>query len=273
MDDYLINLIKQKSFNDLDSSEKLLIAEWCEDEYAYNQFKAVFNEIDALKMDEEICINPSVKNRLDDLFVKEYQSQRRYLLNMSSLFYKKEEKWFRQPIAQIAAIMVILFTVFNTLKLNQTNSIQLAQNNKSHTKPEKEIQNKQAEQNENLSDAIKRVKKNNLEIEQHIAFVPEKVAIDAFKMDDEIADFEMNIEAVPVDNINEIKGSQGEQTFPAFHGEADIVSSRANIKNLEADDASAMLYGSIVSDKKGENVGYIVKPVSAKLLDVLYTMY
>lgn len=274
MDDFLIELITQKAFNELTASEKSMLKEWCENEDEFNQFKLVFTEIKVLKVANETRLNPEVKNRLDDLFVAEYRKQRRYLLNISSLLYKKEEKWYRQPLAHIAAISVIVFTVFNTLKLNPIDSIQLAQNNKSHRKPEKEVQNKQTEQNANLSDAIEMVEKNNSVIKQHKAVVPEKVAIDAFKMDDEVADFEMNIEAVPVDNINEIKAvSPGEQTFAAFHSEVDIVSSRAQIKNTDADDASAMLYSSKVSDARGDNVGYQVKPVSAKLLDVLYTMY
>lgn len=274
MDDFLIELITQKAFNELTASEKSMLKEWCENEDEFNQFKLVFTEIKVLKVANETRLNPEVKNRLDDLFVAEYRKQRRYLLNISSLLYKKEEKWYRQPLAHIAAISVIVFTVFNTLKLNPIDSIQLAQNNKSHRKPEKEVQNKQTEQNANLSDAIEMIEKNNSVIEQHKAVVPEKVAIDAFKMDDEVADFEMNIEAVPVDNINEIKAvSPGEQTFAAFHSEVDIVSSRAQIKNTDADDASAMLYSSKVSDARGDNVGYQVKPVSAKLLDVLYTMY
>ena len=274
MDDFLIEIIIQKTFNELTASEKSMLKEWCENEDEFNQFKLVFTEINALKVDNEIRLNPEVKNRLDDLFVTEHSKQRRYLLNLSSLLYKKEEKWYRQPLAHIAAISVIVFTVFNTLKLNPIDSIQLAQNNKSHRKHEKEVQNKQTEQNENLSDAIEMAKKNNSVIEQHKAVVPEKVAIDAFQMDDEVADFEMNIEAVPVDNINEINAvSPGEQTFATFYGEAGIVSSSVNIKNLDADDASAKLYSSKVSDALGYNVDYQVKPVSAKMLDVLYTMY
>lgn len=274
MDDFLIELITQKAFNELTASEKSMLKEWCENEDEFNQFKLVFTEIKVLKVANETRLNPEVKNRLDDLFVAEYRKQRRYLLNISSLLYKKEEKWYRQPLAHIAAISVIVFTVFNTLKLNPIDSIQLAQNNKSHTKTEKEVQNKQAEQNANLSDAIEMVEKNNSVIEQHKAVVPGIVAIDVVEMNNEAADFAMNSEAVPVDNINEIKAvSPGEQTFEAFYGEADIVSSRAHIKNTDADDASAMLYSSKVSDARGDNVGYQVKPVSAKMLDVLYTMY
>jgi hypothetical protein len=275
MDDFLIEIVRNKAFNELSVSEKLLLKEWCEGEDEFNQLKLLFIEIEALKVDNDIILDPNVKNGLDGLFYTEHRTQRRFLLNLSSLLYKKEEKWYRQPLAHIAAIMVIMFTVFNTLKLKQNDSMQLAQNNKTHTKTDKEVQNKQSEQNENPSDVREMAKKISSVIDQNKADVPEKVAIDAVEMNDEVADFEMNIEAVPGYNtINEIEGlSPSEQPFTTFHGEAKNVSSIENYKNLNTDDASTMFFDVKVTKALSDNVAYQVKPVSTQLLEVLYTMY
>ena len=275
MDDFLIEIVRNKAFNELSVSEKLLLKECCEGEYEFNQLKLLFIEIEALKVDNDIILDPNVKNGLDGLFYTEHRTQRRFLLNLSSLLYKKEEKWYRQPLAHIAAIMVIMFTVFNTLKLKQNDSMQLAQNNKTHTKTDKEVQNKQSEQNENPSDVREMAKKISSVIDQNKADVPEKVAIDAVEMNDEVADFEMNIEAVPGYNtINEIEGlSPSEQPFTTFHGEAKNASSIENYNNLNTDDASTMFFDVKVTKALSDNVAYQVKPVSTQLLEVLYTMY
>jgi hypothetical protein len=82
---------------------------------------------------------------------------------------------------------------------------------------------------------------------------------------EELIEQQMVQENVSVTNIS--------SPIAMFRGDAGIGRNVDLVKNLDADDATPILMSSKVSESLSDKTLFQVKPVSAKMLDVLYTMY
>jgi hypothetical protein len=274
MEEFLIEIIKCKEYNALTDSEKLSLKEWCDNEDEFNHLKFVFVELDEMKLEGESLLNENVRHKLDDLFKTEHKKQRGFFLNATALLFRKDANWYSQPLAHIAALFVVFFSVYSLLKLSPLESNQVAE----HVIPkikqpkiictEKESKNESNTQVQEAQDAIvpeTYIKQKNFIIQEQ-ANVKEP-DFELFASDSEITMEGNNID--PDDDI--YRGNFSMKTGETNENFKFIWDSGSTSK-VDATSSNKSFDGYLAVEKM-DDVVYQVKPVSSKMLDVLYTMY
>ena len=262
MEDFLIDIIKTKEYKALNANEKLSLKDWCENEDDYNQLKLVFTELDATKLESESLLSDEIKHKLDDLFLAEHKQQKVFFLNTTALLFRKDIKWYSQPITHIAALFVVFFSVYTLLKLNPMEPHQVAENVKRNMeesksirkdrKPKKESDIKIDDSNK-VSDVIPPKVKSKVLIE-------EKVLVN-------------KSESLVTQDLVAYEQRQDEQTDGTLTSPLSMTSSGMSakfgyelIQTFSFNDLS-------VSESNDDVDGYQSKPVSMEILDVLSTLY
>ena len=105
----IIDIVKEKDFTALTASERNELADLCSTEVEYNQLKSVLLDVDAVEWS-----NPQPKNetkeRLDVLFAKTYpKAAITWYSSALILLVPKDKQIHRQPLLQIAALILFLF--------------------------------------------------------------------------------------------------------------------------------------------------------------------
>lgn len=142
----MINIIYDKQYFELTPDELAEISEFCDGEDSFNQIKEVFVAVEALKYPKETP-SPEIKQSLDDLFLEKHRGTSAiWYSSMLSIVAPKEKPMHRQPLAQIAAVAVIVFLTFPLWNVseNRVEKISLAEMKKNEVS--------QSELNEKVSD-------------------------------------------------------------------------------------------------------------------------
>jgi hypothetical protein len=262
MEDFLIDIVKSKEFSALNANEKFSLKDWCENEDDYNQLKLVFAELDATKLETESLLSDEIKHKLDDLFLAEHKKQKGFFLNTTALLFRKDVKWYSQPIVQIAALFVVFFSVYSLLKLNPMEQHQVAENVKRNTEDSESIRKDRKPKIESdikIDDSnkvvdVKSSKTNSKSRNQEKVLVKKSEFI--------VTQDLMGYEQSPTEQTDET------QISPVF------ITSAVMSTNYGDEILQTFSYNDLsVSESMDDVDGYQSKPVSIEMLDVLYTMY
>lgn len=273
MEDCLIEIIKCKEYHALTDFEKLSLKEWCDNEDEFNHLKFVFVELDEMKLEGESLLSENVKHKLDDLFNTEHKKQRSFFLNATAFLFRKDVNWYSQPVAHIAALFVVFFSVYSLLKLSPVESNQVAEHVIPKIKQPKIINIEKLSKNESNT----QVQENEEAIvsetytEQNNSIIQERLNVKEPDIELFASDSEITLECQLIDEDDIYRGdiqmttaaTTANYTFtwdPGYTLDVDEIS-----KNKSFDDFSAV--------ETMDDFVYQVKPVSTQMLDVLYTMY
>jgi len=109
--DYL-NIIKEKEFIELSSTERAELADICTSEEEFNATKAMLRNVDSIIV-EPITPEPKTKASLDSLFAQSYPKAAPIWYNsVFAVIVPKEKPLYRQPLLQVAAAFLIFWMVF-----------------------------------------------------------------------------------------------------------------------------------------------------------------
>ena len=130
MEKDIIEIIKDKSFYELDSSEKNELMEYCSNEDEFNQLKQAFIAVEAASF-SAVLPQAKTKERLDDLFVQKYpQAAPLWYNSILAVVIPKEKPIYKQPLMQIAAVVALLFLTVPFFNVSLKNDRNLVAENK-----------------------------------------------------------------------------------------------------------------------------------------------
>jgi hypothetical protein len=274
MEDFLIEIIKCKDYKALTDGEKLSLEEWCDNEDEFNHLKFVFAELDEMKLEGESLLSENVKHKLDDLFNTEHKKQRGFLLNATALLFRKDVKWYSQPVAHIAALLVVFFSVYSLLKLSPVASNQVAEHAIPKIKQpkiislEKQPKNESNAQVQEAEDAIV----SETDTEQNNFIFQEQVKAKEPDLELFASDSEIALDQKLIDQDDEIYRGDMLMTTAGVTGYATFTWDSGSTIDVDEMFENKSFDGLSVVETMDDAV-YKVKPVSSQMLDVLYTMY
>lgn len=127
MEDFIKNIIVEKKYFELTSSEKQSIQEWALNEEEFDALKAVLLATQAMTVQNESQLSPSVKQRLDDRFAAKYAHKNETAWNKFLIFFfPRDTQFFKKPAFQL--VMVALVVALIIPFLWQDNPAQYAMN-------------------------------------------------------------------------------------------------------------------------------------------------
>lgn len=113
----IVDIVIEKDFADLTAEERSELSEFCQTESEYLQLKNVFIGIDNMEV-EQLQPRKETKQRLDQLFDETYPKAGAVWYNtVFATIVPKDKPLYRQPLVQIAAVVVLLLLaipLFNT---------------------------------------------------------------------------------------------------------------------------------------------------------------
>src|SRR5690554_6514072 len=115
MEDLIKNIILNKSYFELTSSEQKSIQEWASNEEEFDALKAVLMATQSMADQSKVKPSSSVKQRLDDRFAAKHAGQHVTLWSkFLHFFFPKNIQFFKKPAFQLAmvALIVILLIPF-----------------------------------------------------------------------------------------------------------------------------------------------------------------
>lgn len=117
MEKDIIDVMMDKQYFELSSSEKEELAQYCSNEDEYNHLREVMIGVESIKFDS-YTPKSETKQKLDDLFDQTYpKASPVWYMSVLGVVVPKEKPIHRQPLVQIAAIaLLVLLAVplFNT---------------------------------------------------------------------------------------------------------------------------------------------------------------
>lgn len=174
MEKELEHIIIQKAFEELTSTEKEQLKEWCSTEEEFNQLKMLYSEIELINSENSLKTKASTKKSLDELFEKTHSKGVWYSAPIKTL-YPQDKSFIRRPLVQIAAVLALLFLAYPLFnkKIAEIQPKQMVELKKD------EIPMMKAKKNEIQSELDKEVPQNE------INFVPPIVS-------DEVVNYELS---------------------------------------------------------------------------------
>ena len=126
MEKDLVNIIVEKEFIELSSTELAEVNEFCSSEEEYNQMRDVFLEVESITFDTPKP-KAETKKSLDNLFNQTYpKAPVAWYSSILTVVVPKDKPIHRQPILQVAAICLLFIMIipfFNTDVAVQKNQI------------------------------------------------------------------------------------------------------------------------------------------------------
>ena len=126
MEKDLVNIIVEKEFIELSSTELAEVNEFCSSEEEYNQMRDVFLEVESITFDTPKP-KAETKKSLDNLFNQTYPKVPvAWYSSILTVVVPKDKPIHRQPILQVAAICLLFIMIipfFNTDVAVQKNQI------------------------------------------------------------------------------------------------------------------------------------------------------
>lgn len=147
MEKELVNIIMDKKFIELSSSEKEELKEWCTTEEEFDQLNQVFIGIEQLKAEQIITPKAETKQSLDSLFAQKHikAASPIWYNSLLVLVYPKDKPFIRRPIVQFAALALIFLMVFPFISTET-----IIESKQQHAKVEKEFEAKIQDPQEKL---------------------------------------------------------------------------------------------------------------------------
>lgn len=147
-----LNEIFQKEYHELNEFERNSIRDLCDSEQEFDEVKAFYAAIDEFLLEEIPAPSVETKKSLDALFVEKHKEKSILWYNsMLTLVFTKEKKWHEQTIVRIAAVLLLVFSVFPFLNTSKTveQSKQVAQ--LKQEKQENKIEKSESKSTEKVS--------------------------------------------------------------------------------------------------------------------------
>ena len=113
MEKELIDLIAEKNFDQLNTTDRAALGDWCTSEEEFQQMKDLFFGLEVLKNEARIEPRQETKKSLDDIFAATHADPKTILWYNTVWFivYPKEKIFIRRPLIQMAAALVLLVLI------------------------------------------------------------------------------------------------------------------------------------------------------------------
>ena len=109
MEKDIFDIILEKDFHQLNATEREELSELCSNETEFEQMKLMLGGVEVLKT-ENYSPREETKQRLDELFVQSHPKAGPIWYNsVLAVVIPKDKPIYRQPLAQIAAILLLVF--------------------------------------------------------------------------------------------------------------------------------------------------------------------
>lgn len=104
----IVDIVKDKNFNQLTAEEREELKDFCTSEEEFFQLKSVFATLDSIHADE-LSPRPETKEKLDALFHETYPGTAPIWYNsLLAVAIPREKPLYRQPLLQIAALVAVI---------------------------------------------------------------------------------------------------------------------------------------------------------------------
>lgn len=114
MEKELVDIIEDKKFIELNSSERESLKEWCSTEEEFDQLKLVFLGVEQMKTSQVMTPRAKTKDSLDAIFAQKHSKvQPVFWYNtVFTVLYPTDKPIQRRPLMQIAAIGLIFMLAY-----------------------------------------------------------------------------------------------------------------------------------------------------------------
>ena len=121
MEKVLVDIIEDKKFIELTSSERESLKEWCSTEEEFDQLKLVFLEVEQMKRTQVMTPRAETKNSLDAIFAQKHSKIPPVFWYNSffTVLYPTDKPIQRRPLMQIAAIGLLFLLVYPFVSNNK----------------------------------------------------------------------------------------------------------------------------------------------------------
>lgn len=121
MEKELVDIIEDKKFIELTSSERESLKEWCSTEEEFDQLKLVFLEVEQMKRTQVMTPRAETKNSLDAIFAQKHSKIPPVFWYNSffTVLYPTDKPIQRRPLMQIAAIGLLFLLVYPFVSTNK----------------------------------------------------------------------------------------------------------------------------------------------------------
>jgi hypothetical protein len=153
MEDQLMEIFKRKSFSELTKNELENFKELFSTEEEFEDLKSFYVQLDAYKTNQPFGTHYMTKGNLDELFAKEHSKK-----GIIQRLFPTDKPFYLNPILQVAALLVVVFVIYQLNKETTIDKPQLAfleTNDNKETKI-KSVENKESTfKNEGLKEIVK----------------------------------------------------------------------------------------------------------------------
>ena len=121
MEKELVDIIEDKKFIELTSSERESLKEWCSTEEEFDQLKMVFLGVEQMKTAHIMTPRAETKNSLDAIFAQKHSKIPPvfWYNTVFSVLYPTDKPIQRRPLMQIAAIGLLFLLVYPFVSNNK----------------------------------------------------------------------------------------------------------------------------------------------------------
>jgi hypothetical protein len=121
MEKELVDIIEDKKFIELTSSERESLQEWCSNEEEFDQLKLVFLGVEQMKTAQVMTPKAETKNSLDAIFAQKHSKIPPvfWYNTVFTVLYPTDKPIQRRPLMQIAAIGLLFLLVYPFVSNNK----------------------------------------------------------------------------------------------------------------------------------------------------------
>lgn len=121
MEKELVDIIEDKKFIELTSSERESLKEWCSTEEEFDQLKMVFLGVEQMKTAQAMKPRAETKDSLDAIFAQKHSkiSPVFWYNTVFTVLYPTDKPIQRRPLMQIAAIGLLFLLVYPFVSNNK----------------------------------------------------------------------------------------------------------------------------------------------------------
>ncbi|PWH86361.1 hypothetical protein [Brumimicrobium oceani] len=183
MEDFVKNIIVEKSYFELTPKEKEIVQDWASNEEEFDALKMTFLAVSDFNIENEKQLTPNVKQRLNERFSAKHAVKTDGFLNRFLIFFfPRDTHVFKKPAFQLAMIALIVALVIPFLW--QENPAQYAMNEENEKLEVERVQPKKvSETNEthNKVELKELIENSSAEIKEVSVDQPKRVVPQAVK--------------------------------------------------------------------------------------------
>ena len=121
MEDQLMEIFKRNSFSELTKKELENFKELFSTEEEFEDLKSFYVQLDAYKTNQPFGTHYMTKGNLDELFAKEHSKK-----GIIQRLFPSDKPFYFNPILQVAALLVVVFVIYQLNKETTIDEPQLA---------------------------------------------------------------------------------------------------------------------------------------------------